>query len=302
LNKIDYSDFNKFLVSLGLILIVIAIVIPWLFLKEPLDLLIDNESIEKLTPVAKEIISDKQDYVGKLILFIPYVSIGLLLIGVILIVIGLYRWFQKQKLVDKKENLDIKKLELEIDSMTPEQIIEKAKKESDEIQLEALIDTDNELETDASSNQSWIKYINTERRIANQFRKLGLEDFDIQTNLRIGARVEFDIIIESTNNKNIDRIVEIKYFENKIPFSILHKTIEKLSTSLSTYLDLKNRIAAPIIILVYKEGIISPERIIEFKERTESIKNQYNLVNLLEIEFVQHDKVEELDVSKFFKK
>jgi hypothetical protein len=56
MEKIEYSDLNKFLVSVGIALMTISIFIIWLFFKEPFDLLIEQKTLDNLTETAKTII------------------------------------------------------------------------------------------------------------------------------------------------------------------------------------------------------------------------------------------------------
>ena len=61
MEKLNYNDFNKFLVSLGVILIGLALLIPWLFLKESYNIPTKIE-IDSLTDISKNIIEVKQGY------------------------------------------------------------------------------------------------------------------------------------------------------------------------------------------------------------------------------------------------
>ncbi|HBL75142.1 MAG: hypothetical protein A2W90_05675 [Bacteroidetes bacterium GWF2_42_66] len=98
MEKIEYSDLNKFLVSIGVTLIIVAFILPWLYLKEPFDLSLTQEQISKLTNEAQKIIVIRQNFILRTINYIQYLSIGLFVSGLTSIIIGLCRWIKKQKM------------------------------------------------------------------------------------------------------------------------------------------------------------------------------------------------------------
>ena len=60
MNNFEYSDFHKFIVSIGLGFILLALFLPWLMLKESFDLQMQKNEIEKLTEPAKQAIIYRQ--------------------------------------------------------------------------------------------------------------------------------------------------------------------------------------------------------------------------------------------------
>ena len=95
MEKLNYNDFNKFLVSLGVILIGLALLIPWLFLKESYNIPSKSE-IDSLTEISKNIFEVKQGYLLIFSNLIPWISVFLIIAGIFLAVSGLTRWYKKQ--------------------------------------------------------------------------------------------------------------------------------------------------------------------------------------------------------------
>jgi len=58
----NYSDFYRFLVSLGVLLMGMAFVLPWLLLRESSNLLLDASKIAALTPAAQHILAVRQQW------------------------------------------------------------------------------------------------------------------------------------------------------------------------------------------------------------------------------------------------
>lgn len=58
MQKIDYGDINKFLVSIGLVLIALAVLTPYLYLKEDFGLYIEQSKIDQMQEPIKELITE----------------------------------------------------------------------------------------------------------------------------------------------------------------------------------------------------------------------------------------------------
>jgi hypothetical protein len=51
--QLEYGDYYKFVASAGIALIAGAVVVPWMFLREPFDLAVEASKIGLLTPDAR---------------------------------------------------------------------------------------------------------------------------------------------------------------------------------------------------------------------------------------------------------
>jgi hypothetical protein len=107
--QIEYGDFYKFVVSLGIALVLAAILAPWLFLREPFDLMIEASRLSQLTPAAQQIVLLRQTYLLRLLPVIPWFSFSLLIIGAGAISIGLKKWYNRQTLRDTSEDLGVQR-------------------------------------------------------------------------------------------------------------------------------------------------------------------------------------------------
>ena len=175
MEKIDYGDINKFLVSVGLVLIGIALLIPYFYLKDDFGLIITEEKYSSLSEPIRVIIDNKINLISSYQKVFPWFTGAFLIHGITALIIGLYRWFSRQTQIDKKYDLDIKKLELEIESLTPEEKIKKAKQEVDEIELSSRIEASNDNDQidrilPKNRNQQILRYIKVEQDIINHFR------------------------------------------------------------------------------------------------------------------------------------
>lgn len=258
IDKVQYSDYNRFLVSVGIILIAIGLILPYFYSKETFELLLKKEEVELLTDTAKEIIGARQRYARIFIEVVPWLAAAALVAGIGLMTIGLLKWRKRQQLEDRKLVLENEKIAAELAKMNAEtDILKKGEKipqarvvENKQREIEKLApglsSTEKEL---AVSN-----YIMIESLIAEKFRLEFSDRFNVFSNYRVNNR-EFDIILTPIR-KNIakielrkDVIVEVKY-ARKITETIVRNTILQTGERIKSY---PNAVTNPVVLFVSEE-------------------------------------------------
>jgi len=308
MQKIDFGDVNKFLVSIGLFLISLSIAFPYFYLKEDFGLSIESITFEKYTPEIQNFIKTKQNYAISIQKIIPWLSFAFFSIGIISSIVGLYRWFKRQSQIDKKYDLDIVKLELEIQSLTPEEKINKAKQEINEIELESAIESKNDtigrdiMIRETEGNKPILDYLKIENDVVKVFRTYQSPNFEIFDSQRLGRRYEIDVLLKAKSKKYSDRIVDIKYFRKQISSSIVIKSIEHLNKSVEYYKSNVNNSVVPVLILVYSKDAFSESRIELVKSRINKEIELNKSLSRLKYEFVEDTKILEFDVKNILKK
>jgi hypothetical protein len=124
--QFEYGDYYKFFVSCGIALIVVAVGFPWLFLHEPFDLLLESSKFAALTPLAREVLTHRQSIVAWILKVIPYASSFIFAAGVFMMVWGLWKWNNRQKVRDTSEDIDLEKKKHELEDMTEKEVDAKA--------------------------------------------------------------------------------------------------------------------------------------------------------------------------------
>lgn len=302
MNKIDYGDINKFLVSIGIVLIGLAVLTPYLYLKEDFGLYLEQESFEKLQEPIKNLITDKQEKITQIQKYIPCISITLFVLGLLSIIVGLVRWFKRQSKLDEKFDKEIKKLDLEIESLTPEEKERKALKEVTEIEQEEKKQEALLTEKIQPKNEAIQNYLKVENDIFKLFQNYKSPNFDVLPQQRIGNRFEIDLLLKAKTKKFSDRIIEIKYFKNQLPLSILNKSIYQLNTYISYYKEAANKSVVPVLFIVYNDKTISAEKIIDYKKRIFEYAKDIPNLERLKVEFIEESNIENFDIQTILKK
>ena len=181
MNKIEFSDINKFFTSLGLILIGLSILLPWFINQNEKILLIDKSKIDNLSPAAKEIVIKQQYYLLTLNTWLPWIILTLIVVGIVLLIYGLSKWKVRQEVIDKIQDEELKSKQQQ--NLSPEE--RKAIKE-------------NELEETKPEdiNSAVRKYISIEDRIYSKLLPYYQVNYNTSNNIRIGP-YNYDIMLKS---------------------------------------------------------------------------------------------------------
>lgn len=109
LPNLEYGNFNRLLVSLGLLLVAGAGAGPYFLLKETGVLTISEEELSKLTPIARQTILDRQHLLHDLPGF-WLIPATIALVGLSLVGVGSWRLLRKQGMEDEREGLETQRL------------------------------------------------------------------------------------------------------------------------------------------------------------------------------------------------
>jgi hypothetical protein len=239
MNQIDYSDINKFLTSIGLIIIGVAFLIPW-FINQNLNLLlIEKETLEKTTEAAKTILTKQQSYLLTISNHLQCILLLILLVGITFIWVGLSRWNKRQVVINGIQDEDWK--------------ARKAQNISKDEKREQIENTEELLVTPPAEKEYAVKkYIEIEERIYLKLSNYYTTNYITQHNIRIG-QFEYDIILKSKFiQKRVDLILEIKYFKNKVSQERFMNLTRQFLMAITNYEQTQLRYGViPILLLVF---------------------------------------------------
>lgn len=254
LRSIDFSDIHKFIVSTGLALIFFAILIPWLFFREKFDLLLNIDDLKNLTGVAQNLITYRQEALLIIVKILPFLSGGLFSIGVALVIYGLLKWDEKQKVVDEHQEILLSKTKKELESMSTEEKISNVVKETKEDVEKNTVNYNSTRQNNYNDYTKYYtqvaKYLEVEEKLFEKVTSVYSGYYDIKSNMKIG-RQQFDIIMSSDSREDV--ILEVKYFREFKSILNLNNTLNRLKGLLMNYSSyIKKEATAKIIIVLPK--------------------------------------------------
>lgn len=145
----ENSHFRKYLTTLGVSIIVAAIAASGFLFRGQADLLIDQKKLGELTPTARYAIERRQEIILFATSWSPLVVSIICLVGLIISAAGITGWAKRQKIVDKREDLEADKTRAEIRALTKEEAERKADEdvhialgEVSEPPVKEILDTD----------------------------------------------------------------------------------------------------------------------------------------------------------------
>lgn len=268
--KFEFGDLYRFIVSLGVIFIASAFVIPWLFLKESFDVLKSQQGISHLSDTASNIISKREG----LILFAynhlsTYFFISLF-IGLSLVCYGLKKWRSNQLVLDEQT-----KLELELKKRANEEK-EGLKNSGDEyLTLEKC---DDKIELKNNNNKlSSCKGSSAKSFTCESGGRTSKESFTIQSQIsqilyknytndyqialeKLVANVRIDIVLKGRGLLSKDWLIEIKVIHKGFGLSWLRDNFIKINYARTVYTQFENRTPNTLLLIVIDDDSYDKEK------------------------------------------
>jgi hypothetical protein len=224
--QLEYGDYYKFIASAGIALIAGAVLVPWMFLREPFDLAIEASNIALLTPDAQNIVHARQHLIVTAIKYLPLASGLMVTVGIAFTGLGLYQWRSRQSVRDKAEDLQNEKLDKELKAMSPEQIETKAKtsvEDAEDLQP---------AQTTVQASSAVSSLLAVEQALIGRISSCLGSSVKVMSNQRLG-NVEYDAIIRAKSTKRI--ILEIKYIRKGFNRGWLSETVNSLASRMALY-------------------------------------------------------------------
>jgi hypothetical protein len=248
--QIEYGDYYKFVVSLGIALVIAAILVPWLFLREPFDLMIEAARLSQLTPAAQRIVLLRQANLLRLLPMVPWFSCFSLIIGILLAFTGLAKWRERQILRDTSEDLGVKKQEQELRSMTAEEVTEKTDAESEPEVRSHVIGLTHDVFADKLRVVESAFYDKVRQCLGTSYRLL--------INQTLGT-AEYDAILQAIRPTDPDVVVEIKYIRQGFKYAWLRESAMRLALADQLYNAKLKRDSVPLLLVIFSVGELSQQ-------------------------------------------
>lgn len=276
MEKIEYGDLYKFLASLGLALIVLAVVAPWLFLREPFDLQLEAGKLDGLTEGARSLILYRQQVTIALVRSVPWISGVLLLLGSTSLVAGLLGWKRSQGVLDRKQLADLVRVEKEIEKMSDEAL--KRKQESENVEGEVP-------ERKKAPDQHGVgpppidelkpkverprtnRYGRVESLLIDRLGVCLQDDYFCQDHRQIG-RAQFDLVLRAKNENADDLVVEVKVSDYPLDWRYVRANLLKVIYLSELYTNALKRRSLPVLYFVAPESILSESDTFNLEQRS----------------------------------
>lgn len=217
MQRLEYDSYYKFLVSMGIVLVVSPIIILGVFLSGRFDLIMSQADFESLCAGSARAVN-LHFTIAKVMPWAYLVcSIAAFIAGIWLIHSGCKKWKVIQLKQDKKLNLEVEGLKNQVHNMSPE---EKANNKIDEIlESQKYMHSSSEMNLDDSSIETGkiiarkvLEYIEAEDKCAKIIRNEIGAEYTVMQDVMVGNYI-YDIVAHSNTSKE-DVVYEIKVGED----------------------------------------------------------------------------------------
>jgi len=292
MNKIEFSDVYKFLASLGLIFFGLAFFLPWFINQNNSLLILEDEQIQKLTSTAQVIIENQQKTLFAINRLLPYLSIGLIFLGLLLLFWGVFQWRRRQLVLDRIQDEELKSKEfLNISNQEKRNLIEDEIAMTEDIN-ETVITSELDKQKDIDA------YIHIENLIYLKVSKYYRTNYRPSQNIRI-ENFDYDIILKSIDNSRLaDRIFEIKFFKKQLSFDLIKDSATKLIFACKNYEENFKRKTSAVLIIIYTENEYD-ETLKQYKKKIDLYGK--DLLKYFRVNFFAESIIENIKASEFFK-
>lgn len=213
MQRLEYDSYYKFLVSMGIVLVVTPIIILGIFLSGRFDLIMSQADFEGLCAESARAVNLHFTIAKALPWAFLVCSIIAFIAGGRLIHLGCKEWKVIQGKQNKKLHLEVEDLDTKVHNLSPE---EKANNKIDEIlESQKYMHDISELKLDTSTIETGkiiarkvLESTDAEDKCAKIIRDEIGADYTIVQNVKVG-HFEYDIIALTNNNKE-DVIYEVK--------------------------------------------------------------------------------------------
>ena len=266
--KVDYSDFNKFIVSLGVGCIVLAFLVPWLFLHELGTWLTPSVSLAGLSPEARGLLQARCHITNGVLGVIPYFMGMAILVGLASMGWGLARWHANQKVLDEQALWSKDKLKREVQRMSDDQIERTTAEEVSEYAIPEIEQAVQEIPEPsgeqpdivhtkpAVSSTDIAQHRAVEAAVAQKLMECFGNRYNVLPNHRL-KWAEFDVIMQAINPACPDLAVEVKYSPRGFKEMALQAAAFKLITGCFLYKDTFRRNIVPVLLVLVEDERIS---------------------------------------------
>lgn len=274
MEKLQYDSFYKFLVSLGLVLIITPFIGVYYLLNYSNENLLTVNKYTELSQKLFGIIEKKENILNLFLTLAPYIFIFTTILGIFLLIYGIIKWKNLQKEIDEQTTIKTKVERTQLEKLTANEVLQKIESE-EEINTKDKKQIYNRIQDAIMAESFCFEYL------SNQLSK----DYIVEQNVRIDNSI-FDIVALSKKNKN-DLIYEIKYYREKPDLHKYKYILDRLKKSKEVYEKSMNKTCKATLLIIIPSS--SYERI------TRYLKNYQNQVlnSNIKIEYLKISEITE---------
>ncbi len=255
--KVNYSDFYKFGASIGILLITIGMLIPWVVLSNNFDLQVETETYAKLLDSSQQIIDQKLTIIiffQKHFIWMALVSI---LLGLALLIVFSNLWYKRTQFPE--------------DALRNAEYKEKIKSYQNDFKSQVkphgqLSQSDNEI------LENYIfQSMRSEQILHDLVFSCFSEDYRILSN-QVIRNYSYDIVMNSKKSRIDSVLIEIKLVAQGADTKWFNDVVRRFENARSDFFLYQDRNARGVIFFIYMDNVQDQLSVEKESERYRDIK------------------------------
>lgn len=270
---IDVSTYNRFLLTVGIALITLAVVAPWLLLKATGGPLLSRQARAELSAPSTRALERRERFENQAFAAVWPVSGTMMIVGAGFLVTGSRRLRRRQPVLDRVEDLDVKERELRVRDLNPQEKEDKRSSEvSETVQEEieaSVIASERRQGPPASSDRVQDvadAYAKVEHLVLEKLREAFPSDqIDAEIAIESAAEKHYaDAIVRAQGHP--DLLIEIKY--QTVPLTVMARDrARQLASLVRAYEEVRQERAQGCLIYVIPPALARSPRRSDFEQR-----------------------------------
>jgi hypothetical protein len=251
--RLEYGDLYRFLASLGIVLISLALLVPWLFLRESFDGLLKPSDISELTPTGQLLLAYRQQTALWVIQNLWWISSLLVIGGLVFLSAGVYLWWtRRQRVLDRREESKTRKVDLEVEQLKREMQPLKP----GVIAINAIREITEELEAETPPEPAVVSSVRTGVQDYLRVEEIFFDklvtcygDERVLTHQR-ARHSAYDAILVSDSPLLADVVFEVKRLARRLSFERVRAAVAQTTALIQDYAVLRARLTATVVGIV----------------------------------------------------
>jgi hypothetical protein len=221
----DQSHLRRYLTTLGVAIAAGTLSLAGLFLKLQQDLIVTQPTLARLTPTARATLLKRQDYLSFGTAILPWFVLVGFFGGIGLAAYGMIGWARRQKVIDEREDIGLRKERVELRQLTDTERSNKLDREARESVEEPSMTSPSPSSTSLTDVRTEIAIL--ENALVQKLRTI-YSPRDVLasavTYSHDGAAVEVDAVVNPAGNDTV--VFEIKYASNSDSRAIANRVFD----------------------------------------------------------------------------
>lgn len=273
LTQPDTQDFTRFLLSVGALLCIAAVLVPALVLRETSVLRVSAAELSELTPVARGELERRQRVARDVGRVAPLAGVGLFAGGLALVLLAVPRLRRQERAREAREAVEFEHLRAQLEQQTEgEQQVRQVQEAQEVLAAEQAQEREvppepepaagreppaTGMPTDAEMARYRSKVETSEHAVLARLAEVAPKGYALETNVRFGNAalpLLLDALYVSRDRTGFDVVIEVKYSGRTTPRTV-HNAVRQLLGQVQLYRERFDRRAVGWLIVVAEDSV-----------------------------------------------